>query len=127
MRLLLDTHALLWFAQDADRLSPAGRRAIVDSANVKYVSAASAWEIATKARLGKLDAGPLATNFVVTVEAEGFQILSITADHAQRAGGLVGAHGDPFDRMLAAQALRRSIALVSNDDALDAFGVTRVW
>lgn len=69
------------------------------------MSAASAWEIATKHRLGKLEAGPLATAFVARVRADNLKILSIKAAHAQLAGGLAGAHGDPFDRMLMAQSL----------------------
>lgn len=127
MRLLLDTHALLWFALDTARLSPDARAAIADPEHTKYVSAASAWEIATKARLGKLAAGPLSTAFVPTVRAEGFKILSIKAAHAQLAGGLVGAHGDPFDRMLMAQSLSTGMPLVSNDAVFDQYGVTRVW
>ena len=91
------------------------------------MSAASAWEIATKARIGKLPRGPLATAFVETVRAQGFRVLPIGAQDAQDAGTLVGTHGDPFDRMLAAQALRRDMTLVSNDAVLDGFGVRRFW
>ena len=94
---------------------------------MRFVSAASAWEIATKARLGKLNAGPLATAFVQTVRVEGFRLLSITAEHAQKAGALVGSHGDPFDRVLMARSLLTGMPLVSNETAFDQYGVVRVW
>ena len=126
-RYLLDTHALLWFVLDAPRLSPAAQAVIADPRNDVYVSAASAWEIATKHRLGKLEAGPLATAFVPTVRADNLKILSIKAAHAQLAGGVVGAHGDPFDRMLMAQSLSTGMPLVSNETVFDRYGVTRVW
>ena len=126
-RYLLDTHALLWWVLDAPRLSPTAHALIADQTNEVYVSAASAWEIATKHRLGKLEGGPLATAFVPTARADNLKILSIKAAHAQLAGGLVGAHGDPFDRMLMAQSLSTGMPLVSNDAVFDQYGVTRVW
>ena len=127
MHILLDTHALIWHALDVARLPDEARDLIEDPASVVFVSAASAWEIATKTRLGKLPSGRLATDFVETVLDEGYQILPVEAQDAQDAGNLVGSHGDPFDRMLAAQALRRDLVLVSNDAALDQFGVQRLW
>ena len=127
VRLLLDTHALLWYALDDPRLPATTRRAVVDPDNSVFASAASAWEIATKARLGKLPHGPLATAFIETVRAHGFRVLPIGAQDAQDAGNLPGPHGDPFDRMLAAQARRRDLALVSGDALLDQFGVARLW
>lgn len=127
MRLLLDTHVLIWFGTGDTRLPPSARRAITDAPSGVFVSAASAWEIATKARIGKLPPGPLATAFIETVRAEGFRILSVGAQDAQDAGNLPGPHGDPFDRMLVAQALRRDLAVISNDAVLDQFGVTRLW
>ncbi len=127
MELLLDTHALIWHALLDPRLPPATRRLIDEPANVVFVSAASAWEIATKTRLAKLPQSPLARDFVATVGAEDFRILPISAQDAQDAGNLAGAHGDPFDRMLAAQALRRDLVLLSNDAVLDQFGINRLW
>lgn len=91
------------------------------------MSAAFAWEIATKHRLGKLNAAPLAADFVAEVGAEGFEVLSITAEHAQLAGDMVGSHGNPFDRMLMAQSLVTGMRLVSNEVVSDEFGVTRFW
>ncbi len=128
MRLLLDTHALLWWLAGDVQLSPAARDAMGDDANEVCVSAASAWEVATKHRLGKLPgAGPLAVDFAREVRRQGFQPLPITLEHGQVAGSLVGTHRDPFDRMLVAQAREEKMALVSNESVFDAFGVTRVW
>ena len=128
MRLLLDTHALLWWLAGDPQLSAAARAAIEDEDNPVYVSAASAWEVATKHRIGKLpQAGPLATDFALQVAQQGFIGLDITLDHGQRAGGLPGPHRDPFDRMLVAQAQAENLALVSNEQIFDQYGVTRVW
>ncbi|MBA3673216.1 MAG: type II toxin-antitoxin system VapC family toxin, partial [Gemmatimonadaceae bacterium] len=105
MRLLIDTHALLWWLAGDAQLSGRARDAIADRENMVYVSAASAWEVATKYRLGKLaGAGPLAVDFAREVETQGFTPLDITLAHGQDAGALPGPHRDPFDRMLVAQA-----------------------
>jgi PIN domain nuclease of toxin-antitoxin system len=92
------------------------------------VSAASAWEIATKVRLGKLPtAADLASDFSGQMEREGFQLLAISADHAIRAGLLPGPHKDPFDRMLIAQAQAENMAIVSNEAVFESYGVNRLW
>ena len=128
MRLLLDTHALLWWLDGDRRLSRKARAAIGDEDNALFVSAASAWEIATKARLGKLPgAVAVAEDVVGSVSAQGFSSLDITVLHAQRAGRLPGAHRDPFDRLLIAQAQLEDLMLVSNDAVFDAYGVARLW
>jgi PIN domain nuclease of toxin-antitoxin system len=128
MRHLLDTHTVLWALLEDELISPRARRVIRSRRNELYVSAASAWEIATKFRLGKLPfAQPLAEDFVAVVTAAGYLLLPITVDHALRAGLLPGDHRDPFDRMLAAQAIHENIPIISNDAKLDAFGVRRVW
>lgn len=128
MRLLIDTHALLWWLAGDERLTAAAREAIASRDNVVYVSAASAWEVATKHRLGKLPgAGPLAVDFAAEVSAQGFTALGITLGHGQDAGSLPGPHRDPFDRMLIAQARTERMALVSNERAFDAYGVVRIW
>lgn len=125
--LLLDTHALLWYAANSKDL-PADTSRRVTEANEVYVSAASAWEIRTKARIGKLPgAGSVSRDVRAAVGRMGFRELPIDLADAERAGAMGGAHRDPFDRMLAAQALNRGFALVSNNAALDAFGVERVW
>jgi PIN domain nuclease of toxin-antitoxin system len=128
VRILLDTHALLWWLAGDDALSGAARESIADEANQIFVSAASAWEVTTKYRLGKLAmAGPLAVDFAREIEAQGFLPLPISLQHAQSAGALDGPHRDPFDRMLIAQARDERMALVSNELAFDAYGITRIW
>jgi PIN domain nuclease of toxin-antitoxin system len=128
MRVLLDTHALLWAAFRKDLLSARARKLIETPANEILVSAASAWEIATKYRLGKLPlAQVLVEDFVPRVTAAGYVLLSISAEHALRAGRLPADHKDPFDRMLAAQAIDEDLPLLSNDAQLDVFGVRREW
>ena len=129
MRLLLDTHAFLWWVFADPKLSRRARTAIEDDGeNQVFVSAASAWEIATKYRIGKLpDAAAVASDVAGTVAEEGFNELSVSVRHAERAGSLVGHHQDPFDRMLMAQAMLDDLALVSNERAFDVYGVKRLW
>ncbi|MEL6519409.1 MAG: type II toxin-antitoxin system VapC family toxin [Pseudomonadota bacterium] len=127
--LLLDTHALLWFAAGDRARMPADVAALIaDPEHDVYVSAASIWEIATKVRLGKLTgAEDIAARPHYYISELGLAGLSITIDHAGRAGLYDVAHRDPFDRMLAAQSEIEGLALVSVDTALDAFGIQRVW
>lgn len=128
MRLLVDTHALLWWLSDDPSLSPAARKAIAETSNVPLVSAASAWEIATKVRLGRLPgAAELAADFGGFMRREGFATLDITADHAIRAGLPPGPHKDPFDRMLISQAQAENLPVVTNERTFEAYGVRRVW
>jgi PIN domain nuclease of toxin-antitoxin system len=128
VRLLLDTHALLWWLDGDRRLPKKARTAIADEDNVVVVSAASAWEITTKSRLGKLPgADAVAADVVGSVSSQGFSSLDITLLQAQRAGRLPGAHRDPFDRMLIAQAQLEDLTLASNDVVFDAYGVSRLW
>jgi PIN domain nuclease of toxin-antitoxin system len=128
VRVLLDTHALLWWLADDDRLAKSARDVIGDQSNEVLVSAATAWEIATKVRIGKLPqhAG-VASDLPMHLAAQGFGALAITIEHGQRAGLLPGPHRDPFDRMLIAQAHSEGIPLVSNEDIFDRYGVTRIW
>ena len=128
MRLLLDTHAFLWWLAGNARLSMSARRAVEDPDNDVIVSAASAWEIATKHRIGKLsEAAVVAQDVAGAIASQGFEELPITVEDAERAGGLPGPHGDPFDRMLIAQAVARGLVLVSIDRVFDKYGVRRVW
>ena len=128
MRLLLDTHALIWLIGGSSKLSAAARKAITDTAEQTFVSAATAWEVSTKHRLGKLaDAAELAQDFERILDDEGLQHLSITVRHGHLAGNLRGVNKDPFDRMLIAQALLENLTLVSNETAFDRFGVSRLW
>ena len=128
MRALLDTHALLWWLSDSPELTRPARRVIEDVRNTVIVSAASAWEIATKVRLGKLPtAVDLVADFAGQTEREGFQLLAVSVEHAIRGGLLPGPHKDPFDRMLIAQAQAENLPIVSNERAFDGYGVRRVW
>ncbi|MGQ0581082.1 MAG: type II toxin-antitoxin system VapC family toxin [Reyranella sp.] len=128
MRLLLDTHAFLWWVFADPKLSHHARAEVGNDDNEILVSAASAWEITTKYRIGKLpEAGNVADNVAGRVASEGFSELTVTMRHAQRAGDLVGHHRDPFDRMLIAQAMLEDLTLVSNERTFDAYGVKRLW
>lgn len=128
MRLLLDTHALLWFVAGAADLPMTVRRAVEDDANDVFVSAVSAMEITTKYRLGKLpSAGALAERFEQTVAEQGFLSLAIAMGHAERAGSMPIPHKDPFDRLLIAQAMVEGLLLVSNETVFDGYGVSRLW
>lgn len=128
MRVLLDTHALLWWLDGDRKLSRKVRQVIEDVDTTVLVSAATVWEITTKERIGKLPGAiDVARDVPGCVAGQGFELLDITGAHAQRAGSMAGAHRDPFDRMLIAQSLLEGIPLVTNEELFDAFGVTRLW
>ena len=128
MRALLDTHALLWWLSDDPALTRTARKFIADTRNSLAVSAASAWEIATKVRLGRLPtAADLVSDFTGYVEREGFVLLAISAEHGIRAGLLPGPHKDPFDRMLMAQAQAENIPIISNEAAFATYGIRCIW
>ena len=128
VQMLLDTHAFLWWLAGNTRLSGAARRAIEDDANTIFVSAASAWEITTKHRIGKLaQAEAVALDVAGSIAGQGFEGLAMTVDDAERAGRLPGPHRDPFDRVLIAQALARNLTVVSVDRVFDGYGVHRLW
>jgi PIN domain nuclease of toxin-antitoxin system len=128
LRVLLDTHTLLWATLSPSILSRQASAIIADERNVIFVSAASAWEIATKVRLGKLPgAEALERDFLEVMDHAGYTLLSIDVQSALRAGRLTAQHRDPFDRMIAAQALASDIPILSTDSRLDAFGVRRIW
>ncbi len=128
MRLLLDTHTLIWWFVGDMRLSQSARTAISDDANDIFVSAASAWEIATKFRLGKLPSvAGIAADLGSAINGQGFSPLAVSLRHGQAAGALPGPHQDPFDRMLIAQAMLDNLVLVSNETQFDIYGVARLW
>jgi PIN domain nuclease of toxin-antitoxin system len=108
-------------------LSRTAQGIIRSNDNRALVSAVSAWEIATKVRLGKLPAASLVQSFVADLTRHRIEILDVTAEHGIRAGLLPGPHKDPFDRMLIAQAIAENIPIVSNDRALDGYGINRLW
>src|SRR5579871_5437905 len=128
MRALLDTHTLIWAVYDEPFLPSVVRDLLENPRQELFVSAVSAWEITTKYRLGKLpEAQELAEDFLTVVPASGYTLLPILPEHALRAGRLPGSHKDPFDRMLAAQAIHEDLTLLSNDTQLDQFAIRRLW
>jgi PIN domain nuclease of toxin-antitoxin system len=128
MKVLLDTHALVWWLLDDPSLSRKARVAIADSTNRVLVSTISAFEIATKHRLGKWpEVAPLVKLFGPLVLAEQFELLPVSQDHALLAGTFDMLHKDPFDRLLAAQARCEGLILISADTAFDSFPVERLW
>lgn len=128
MRVLLDTHALLWALVEPVKISRKASQIINDTTNDISVSAASAWEIATKVRLGKLPtAERIEREFLGLMEDAGYTLISIDAATALRAGRFTGDHRDPFDRIIAAQAIADDIPVLSKDPKLDDFGIRRIW
>jgi PIN domain nuclease of toxin-antitoxin system len=128
VRLLLDTHAVLWWFADDPALPPRVKDLVDDPTNTVFVSAGSAWEICTKVRIGKLPTGQaLSDDFSGHLARHHFTPLPISIEHGRLAGRLPGTHKDPFDRMLAAQALIEDVPLVTNDPAFSDFGVAVVW
>ena len=124
MKLLLDTRAVVWWWTDDARLPAAARDAIADAANIVHVSAASAWEIATRNRLGKWpDVDKIVAKFPALLRRSRFAPLAVSVEHARLAGSLAGAHRDPFDRMLIARSTAGGAALVSADPVFRSLGV----
>lgn len=128
MNLLLDTHTLLWFLWDDPQLSETARGLIVDPANRKLVSVASAWEISIKVGVGKLNLGEMAATFLDReLMKNHFELLPITLAHATGVESLPHFHRDPFDRLLISQVLSEQLPILSADVVFDQYGVERVW
>ena len=128
MRALLDTHVVLWWFFDDPRISEAASALIADPRNELLVSSASAWEIATKHRIGKLpDAETLVARFTQLLRQARMRDLPVTAAHALAAGALPGPHRDPFDRMLIAQAGLERLPLISSDSVFKNYPVELIW
>lgn len=123
MRLLADSHVLVWWAENPALLSPASRDALADPENEVYLSAASLWELGLKVAKGKLRLPP---TFAAVLRADGFSDLPVLARHAERAVSLPPIHGDPFDRMLVAQALEEGLILVSRDAFVASYAVRQI-
>lgn len=125
---LFDTHALVWWWTGDKALSADVAREISDQSNSIYVSAVSAWEIATKCRVGKWQAAvPVFENFEELAAADGFVELSVTVMNGLLAGSLPGEHRDPFDRMIAAQAIQDELVVITRDPALARLGCATFW
>ena len=128
MKVLLDTCTILWATLSLGALSAEAREIISDETNDILVSAASAWEIATKIRLGKLPgAEKLEQNYLDVIGSAGYTLLEIDTASALRAGRITADHRDPFDRMLAAQAIALDIPILSPDTQLDGRGARHIW
>ena len=128
MKYLLDTNALLWWLSDHEQLSSNARETIADPENDIYVSAASAWEIATKFARGRLPgASVILPDFAGVIEQEQFLELPINSAHMVRSAMLLGDHRDPFDRILAAQSILENMALISVDEKIPPLGVMTRW
>lgn len=128
MRVLLDTHAYVWWRADPARLSPAAHDAIRDRATTVYVSAATVWELSIKAHVKGWEAARLLLlDAEEHLRAQGMQELPISLGHAREAGSLPLVHRDPFDRMLIAQARVERCQIISNEALFDAYGVSRRW
>jgi PIN domain nuclease of toxin-antitoxin system len=128
MNLILDSHTFFWWTTDHPKLSRAARKAIEERGNEIFVSAVVAWEMATKVRLGKWpEARAIVETFEDATARDYFIPLAISTMHARTAGSLIGHHGDPFDRMLAAQSQIEQMPLVTADPAFKAFGIRTIW
>lgn len=128
MKLLLDTHVLVWWLLDDPALSKRATAALRDPASEIFVSSASAWEVATKYRLGRMpQAEPLVQGFRRLIDAERWTPVPVTLEHALAAGMLKAGRSDPFDRMLAAQARLENMKLVTGDRALAALVPAALW
>ena len=128
MRCLLDTHALAWWLLDLPRLGSIARQTIAAADNDIYVSAVSAFEIATKHRLGKWrEMAALVNDFDVILRKERFEYFPISVAHAFLAGRMPMTHGDPFDRILAAQCQLENLSLITIDAAFGEFGIDTIW
>lgn len=128
MKLLLDTHTLLWFLEDSPRLGATARMAIEDSANDIFVSVASLWEIAIKISLGRLATNkPIDIWIPTELAANDIDLLSISIDHIIQVASLPFHHRDPFDRLLIAQSIVEAMPIVGADAAFDRYGINRLW
>jgi PIN domain nuclease of toxin-antitoxin system len=125
-RILLDTHTLIWWATGDPKLSRKVRSLIQAEEATIFVSAATAWEIATKVRLGKLD-WSASESVELYCSGQGFELLPILFAHALKAGSWPQQHGDPFDRMLAAQSEMEGLSLATQDDVIKVFGIQTIW
>ena len=127
MALLLDTHVFFWWITGSDKLSNAHRQLIAAKNETVLISAVTGWELALKVKIGKWpDAAALLPDLESSIKAEGFEILDLTLDQAKLAGSLELVHRDPFDRLLAAQAISRGIPIATVDPALKLLGATIV-
>ncbi len=128
MRVLLDTHTLIWAVDDVSKLSPKATAELINPANELLVSAVSAWEIAIKVSIGKMTLSLPFRDWITKAVADlPATLLGITIDHSNEIISLPQHHGDPFDRLLVAQAIVESLPVISIDPKLDAYAIRRIW
>jgi len=127
VRLLLDTHAFMWFVNGDELLSLKAKDAIEDKSNSSYISIASLWEMAIKVRLGKLNIAEPFNKLIADIEQKEFTILSVNFGDAEYVSRMEMIHRDPFDRMLIAQTKLNDVTIVSNETIFDKYGVKRIW
>jgi PIN domain nuclease of toxin-antitoxin system len=127
MRYLLDTHILLWTLESPEKLSGSTRKIVEDPASGLLLSIATPWELAIKTNAGKQDAGKILQQFDLLTSSGGYGLIETGVSHVIRAGKLPLHHRDPFDRLLAAQALDLRVPLISRDKVFDLYGVQRIW
>lgn len=128
MKLLLDTHTLLWFIAGSPDLSASARSLIEDASHDKFVSIASIWETAIKVSIGKMTlSAPFDALFPHQLQINGFELLPVKVEHTSLITNLSFHHRDPFDRILVAQAKFESMKVVSVDDAFEKYGLVRLW
>ncbi len=128
MKVLLDTHTVIWWFAGSPRLSRKVSQLLGDDTTSVYVSAVSAWEISVKERAGKLSVSrDLLEDFDNTMSSQNFQPLAISTRHAFQGGRFTSSHKDPFDRLLAAQALEENLTLITGDKKMGGFGVSILW
>ncbi len=123
MRILLDTHTVVWYLDGNEKLLPNHRHLIVDSKNDVFVSAASLWELAIKISMGRLETSRSLSDILAALQKQGFEILPIMPGHTLQVAALPFHHRDPFDRMLMAQALVERLSLITYDNAFRSYGV----
>jgi PIN domain nuclease of toxin-antitoxin system len=127
VRLLLDTHVLLWSAESPEKLSPKARRELENPTNILFFSAASIWEVAIKVSLQKLALSMSSQQLVEALVGSDFTELPVSSAHAAKVASIPFHHRDPFDRLLVAQAEIEQMTLVSKDAILDAYEIRRLW
>ena len=128
MRLLIDSHALIWFVDQHQQLSPASHAAMSDPSNELLLSAGAIWEIAIKIGLGKLALTESYLPWMSQALSDlGITVLPITVEYADVQANLPKHHSDPFDRLMVAQAIVERVSIVNADARMDAYGVTRLW
>ena len=123
MRILLDTHAVVWYLDGNEKLLPNHRHLIVDSRNDVFVSTATLWELAIEISIGRLETARSLSDILATLQKQGFEVLPIMPGHTLQVTALPFHHRDPFDRMLIAQALVEHLSLITYDSAFKSYGV----